>query len=95
MEFFKVFRPGQSSSTLSSSPAGVHGYADEPGEGFFFRTFPQKEKSAKIGPHSGSGLSADFSSSTPVAQLASPFLRDGFWEDDAGGTWMQLPSGRW
>ena len=33
------FHPGQSSSASSSSPAGVHGYADEPGVGFF-RTFP-------------------------------------------------------
>ena len=35
------FRPGQSSSASSSSPAGVHGSADGPGEGVF-RTFPQK-----------------------------------------------------
>ena len=54
-----------------------------------------KRKSAKKGPHSGPELSSDFSSSTPVAQLASPFLQEGFWEDDAGGMWMQLPSGRW
>ena len=37
----------------------------------------------------------DFSSSTPGAQLASPFGQEGFWEDDAGGMWMQLPSARW
>ena len=60
----------------------------------FFALFP-KRKSAKKGPHSGSELSVDFSSSTPVAQLASPFLQEGSWEDDAGAMWMQLPSGRW
>ena len=62
------FRPGQSSSASSSSPAGVHGSADGPGEGVF-RTFPRKKKSAKIGPHSGSELSADFTSSTLAAHV--------------------------
>ena len=38
------FLPGQSSSASSSSPAGVHGSADGPGEGVFFRTFPRKKK---------------------------------------------------
>ena len=38
------FRPGQSSSASSSSPAGFHGSADGPGEGVFFRTFPQHKK---------------------------------------------------
>ena len=36
------FRPGQSSSSSSSS-AGVHGFADELGEGVF-RTFPRQKK---------------------------------------------------
>ena len=36
------FRPGQSSSASSSS-AGVHGFADELGEGVF-RTFPRQKK---------------------------------------------------
>ena len=45
VEVFKVFRPGQSPSASSSSPAGVHENADEPGEGFFFRTFPRPKKS--------------------------------------------------
>ena len=40
------FRPGQSSSASFSSPAGVHDYADEPGEGVF-RTFPRVKKSPK------------------------------------------------
>ena len=37
------FRSGHSSSASSSSPAGVHGFADDPGEGFF-RTFPERKK---------------------------------------------------
>ena len=48
-----------------------------------FRTFSKTKKSA------------DFTPSTPPAQLASPFLQEGFWEDEAGGMWMRLPSGRW
>ena len=63
------FRPGQSSSSSSHFPAGFPEVLDEPGEGGF-RTLPQNEKSAKFFPHSGSDLSADFTSSTPVAQLA-------------------------
>ena len=67
------------------------------GEAFqtVFSTFPRRKKSAPLGPHSGSELSADFSSSSPPAQLASPFLREGFFEDESGGMWMRLPSGRW
>ena len=38
------FRPGQSSSASSSSPAGVHEDADEPGEGFFSHFFPTQKK---------------------------------------------------
>ena len=37
------FRPGQSSSASSSSPAGVHENADEHGE-WVFRTFPRPKK---------------------------------------------------
>ena len=67
------------------------------GEAFqmIFSTFPRRKKSAPFGPHSGSELSADFSSSSPPAQLASPFLREGFFEDESGGMWMRLLSGRW
>ena len=39
----KGFRPGQSSSASSSSPAGVHGFADELGA-VVFRTFPRGKK---------------------------------------------------
>ena len=62
------FLPGQSSSASSSSPAGVHGSADGPGEGVF-RTFPQKKKGATLGAHSGSELSADINPSTPAAHV--------------------------
>ena len=84
------FRPGQSSSSSSSS-AGVHGFADELGEGVF-RTFPRQKKSAKVGPHSGSALSADFTPSTPTAY----FSEDGFFfhEDDTK-VWLKMETGRW
>ena len=64
------FRPGQGSSASSLSPAGVHGSADGPGERFF-ALFSTQKMSAKIGPHSGSELSADFTSSTPAAHVNS------------------------
>ena len=60
-----------------------------------FSTFPRGKKSARSGSHSGSELLPESSSSTPAAQLASPLLHEGFWEDDAGGMWMQFPSGWW
>ena len=42
------FRPGQSSSASISSPAGVHDYADEPGE-VVFRTFHWvKKKNSEV-----------------------------------------------
>ena len=37
-----------------------------------FRTFHQIKKSARLGPHSGSELSADFSSSSPPPELSCP-----------------------
>ena len=81
------FRPGQNSSASSSSPAGVHGSAAEPGECFFFALFP-KEKSAQLGPHPGSELGADFTSSTPAPE------QEGFFTD-AAGVWMQFPDVWW
>ena len=60
----------------------------------FFRTFPQIE-SAKIGPRSGSELSADFSSSTPASHLAHVDLGPLLWRDEAGFEWVQKASGRW
>ena len=53
---------------LAASSSVSPGHA---GEGFFFRTFPQNERSAKLSPQSGSELSADFTSSTPVAHVDS------------------------
>ena len=61
------FRPGQSSSSSSHVPAGVHEALDEPGE-CFFRTFHQNEKRAKLGPHSSSRVPASVRSSTPAPQ---------------------------
>ena len=43
------FLPGQSSSASSSSPAGVHGSADGPGEGFFFFALFPKFKKCEVG----------------------------------------------
>ena len=40
------FLPGQTSSASSSSPAGVYGSTDGPGEGVF-RTFPQNKKKVR------------------------------------------------
>ena len=72
------FRPGQSSSS-SHFPAGVHEVLDEPGEVFFFSHFHPHEKSAALGPHSGSELSADFTSSTPAAHVDSWVDGDDVW----------------
>ena len=61
-----------------------------PGEAFqgVFSTFPLRKKSAKIGPHSGSELLPESSPST--GSSFRPVL-----EDESGGTWMLMPSGRW
>ena len=58
-----------------------------------FSHFSPSEKSAKLGPHSGSELSADFTPSTPAAHVDSD--RPPMWDDEAGNTWWQSPSGRW
>ena len=58
---------GQSSTAYSSHV----GAADGAGQGVF-RTFPRKKKSAKQGPHSGSELGADFTSSTLSAHQMPP-----------------------
>ena len=65
------FLPGQSSSASSSSPAGVHGSAVWPGEGFFFFALFPERKSAKIGSHSGSDLLPESCPSTPAAHVDS------------------------
>ena len=58
--------PGQGSAASSSRS----GLADEAGQGVF-RTFPG-EKSAGLGPHSGSELGADFNPSTLSAHQMPP-----------------------
>ena len=73
------FRPGQGSSASSSVSPG------HAGEGVF-RTFLQNQKSAKWSPHSGSKLSADFTSSTPAAQLAS----NSWYDVELDQTWLRF-----
>ena len=89
------FLPGQSSSSSSHVPARAYDALDAPGYRVFL-TFFQRKKSAKMGLHSGSELSADFISSTPSAYERGRFSEDGnfFFEEDHK-TWMRLPSGRW
>ena len=67
------------------------------GEGVF-RTFPQNKKSAKWSPHSGSELSADFTSSTPAAsnswydvELDQTWLR--FVDNSGRSYWCLLRTG--
>ena len=49
------FRPGQSSSASSSSPAGVHENADEPGVGFFSHFSPLEKKCGVRNPPESEG----------------------------------------
>ena len=70
------FRPGQSSSPLAKG---------------FFALFPNG-KSAKIGPHSGSELSADFTPSTPAAYFSEDRF---FYHEDDTKVWLKMESGRW
>ena len=73
------FRPGQGSSASSSFSPG------HAGEGVF-RTFLPNQKSAKWSPHSGSELCADFTSSTPAAQLAS----NSWYDVELDQTWLRF-----
>ena len=57
------FRPGQSSSSSSHFPAGVHEVMNELGEGFF-HTFPRKKKSARVAGQVGAQLGGHVSPST-------------------------------
>ena len=68
------FLPGQSSSSSSHDPARIVETLDEPGEGVF-RTFPQIQKSAHLGPHSSARVPRDVSSSTPA-----PHHRTRLWD---------------
>ena len=60
------FRPGQSSSSSSHFPAGVPEAPDEPGQGFFFRTF---HKIKKVRSRVRTRVPASVSPSTPAPQL--------------------------
>ena len=53
----------------------------------FFALLPEG-KSATLGPHSGSELGADISSSTPAAWRVSSRMQ-------LAGVWMQYPGGWW
>ena len=57
-----------------------------------FRTSTHTKKSARLGPHSGSELSADFTSSTPPTHVAH--VDPGMWRDEAGFVWVQMCSSR-
>ena len=59
---------------------------------FFFRTFQQNYKSAKLGPHSASELSADFTSSTPPAHVDHWVDRDDVCTGPYGRGWCQTTS---
>ena len=65
--------------------------------GFCFALFSVRKKSAMLGPHSKSELSADFVSSTPFAyEVLLHLSEDGnFYHEDDMKRWMRLPSGRW
>ena len=87
------FRPGQGSPAADVEQiVDIPGGADEGIQGGF-RTFSRPEKSAGLGPHSRSELSADFTSSTPAAYVV--FDGPPTWVDGAGLTWWQSASGRW
>ena len=74
----------------------------------FSHFFPH-EKSARLGPYSGSELSADFSPSTPAAHgdfwvdeapaahLADIVLESNMWRDEAGFVWIRMSANpsRW
>ena len=58
-----------------------------------FALLPKIKKGARLGPHSGSELSADFTPSTPPAYLADIVLELGMWRDEMGFVWVQgLPT---
>ena len=94
------FRPGQSSSASFSSPAGVHDYADEPGEGVF-RTFPRGKKSPKSAARPSPRVPASGSSWTRAAYGQGTVADDdddgveGFFEDDAGNVWTKTSKHTW
>ena len=94
-ECLQGFLPGHGSTSSSSSSHVPAGAVDELFRGFF-RTFHRPKKSARLGPHSGSELSADSISSTAAAYEELHFSEDGsFYHEDDKKTWMRLISGWW
>ena len=87
----QVPRGGRDLPSAASS-SGLLGTANQG----VFCTFPQGKQSAQSGPHPGSELGEDFTSSTPSAYEVPHFSEDGnFYYEDDKKTWMRLPSGRW
>ena len=82
------FLPGQGSIASSSSRFDD---ADEGIQGCFSHFF-LLEKSAKLGPHSGSEVSADFTPSTPSACEVCEAVP--MWDDEDGNTWWWSSSSR-
>ena len=90
------FLPGLSSSASSSSPAGVHGSADGPGEGFFalFPPFFFKKK-RDVGLALGVGTAPESSPSTPAAHVDTWVDGDEVWiriDSVHGQFWKRLLS---
>ena len=88
------FHSGHGSTASSSSSHAPAGAVDEPFH-VVFHTFLRRKNSAKMGPLSGSELSADFISSTPSAYEKAHFSEDGncFFEEDqnAVALWLVVP----
>ena len=85
-------RPGQFSAASSSLLRS----ADEVFTRVF-RTLPRPKKSARLGPHSGSELSADFTPSTPAAHVDTDSDDDDgppVWWAEKGEAWWQSSTDR-
>ena len=82
-------RHGQGSTASSSRSRDA---ADEALQ-CFFALFPKTKKSARLGSHSGSKLSADFTPSTPPAQQqsTSPAMERDTWVD-GDDVWVRVDS---
>ena len=88
------FCPGHSSSSVARSPAEWLTTEDEAIQGFF-RTFPPKQKSATVPPHSGSTLPPHSSPWTPAAYDASMVLEEEEEESEDEPAEYVQHDGRW
>ena len=87
MEVLKIFSDQGSSASRSV-------LADEPLPGFF-ALFARGKKGALSGRQVSAELGGHVSSSMLTAHQMAHASRRAFWVDEAGGTWMRLPTGRW